>query len=61
MLYPGPLAVSSPRRLLLEISELKAQPKPTSFTDPTLPFEEPKDRPETKFDTNFHAPEVWGV
>ena len=45
-------------RLLLELSELKSQPKPTSFNDPSLPYEEPKERPETKFDTGFHTPEV---
>ena len=45
-------------RLLTEIAELKSQAKPTTFSDPTLPNEEPQGRPETKFDTDFKRPEV---
>ncbi|GAX72752.1 hypothetical protein CEUSTIGMA_g208.t1 [Chlamydomonas eustigma] len=50
-------AIAENHRLLSLIAELKNQSKLTSFTDPELPVEEPKERSETKFDINFHIPE----
>ncbi len=43
-------AIAENHRLLEQIATLKNQSKPSAFSDPTLPYEEPQERLETKFD-----------
>lgn len=49
-------AIAENHRLLIENKRLQSLEIPTTFQDPELPLEEPKYRPETRFDATFNEP-----